>query len=132
MLLIDHDVRGGRDAIVDPERCDRVARQLEAGGGTVETIAYPEAVHQWDGRFTSEREIGRNLADCNFWVERDGTVRDKALWLPMSSVFYRKVILGLCADSEGYLIGRNDEIRALSNRAMGEFLVLSKWTASGK
>jgi hypothetical protein len=40
----------------------------------------------------------------------------------MSSVFYRKVILGLCADSDGYLIGRNDAIRARSNRDMGAFL----------
>jgi dienelactone hydrolase len=113
---------GGRDAIIDPDRCARIAAQLEAGGGAVETVVYPEAVHQWDGRFASEREIGRNLADCWFYVERDGTVRDKALWLPMSTVFYRKVILGLCADSEGYLIGRNDEVRARSNQDMGRFL----------
>jgi dienelactone hydrolase len=113
---------GGRDAIIDPKRCARIAEQLEAGGSEVETVVYPEAVHQWDGRFTSEREIGRNLADCWFYVERDGTVRDKALWLPMSTVFYRKVILGLCADGEGYLIGRNDAVRARSNQDMGQFL----------
>jgi dienelactone hydrolase len=113
---------GGRDAIIDPKRCARIAEQLEAGGSEVETVVYPEAVHQWDGRFASEREIGRNLADCWFYVERDGTVRDKALWLPMSTVFYRKVILGLCADSEGYLIGRNDAVRARSNQDMGQFL----------
>ncbi|MPZ12191.1 MAG: prolyl oligopeptidase family serine peptidase [Kiloniellaceae bacterium] len=113
---------GGRDAIVDPQRCARVAAQIENGGGSVETVVYPEAVHQWDGRFSSEREIGRNLAGCRFVVDRDGTVRDKGLWLPMSSVFLRKVILGLCADSEGYLIGRNDAVRARSNRALGRFL----------
>lgn len=113
---------GGRDAIVDGERCARVAGQLEAGGGAVETVVYPEAVHQWDGRFAGEREIGRNLAGCRFVVERDGTVRDKALWLPMSSVFTRKIVLGLCADSEGYLIGRNDAVRARSNRDLGAFL----------
>lgn len=122
---------GGRDAIIDPERCARVARQLEAGGGKVETVAYPEAVHQWDGRFAAEREIGRNIASCHFYVERDGTVRDKGLWLPMTSVFYRKVILGLCADSEGYLIGRNDAVRALSNRAMGEFLGRALFAEAG-
>jgi dienelactone hydrolase len=113
---------GERDAIVDPERCARVAEQLEEGGGEVEMVAYPEAVHQWDGRFAREREIGRNLADCWFVVEEDGTVRDRWLWLPMSSVFYRKIILGLCADSEGYLIGRNDAVRAKSNRDLGRFL----------
>ena len=40
----------------------------------------------------------------------------------MSTVFYRKVILGLCAPSEGYLIGRNDDVRARSNPALGDFL----------
>jgi len=113
---------GGRDAIVDPERCVRIAGQLEKGGAEVEMIAYPEAVHQWDGRFGAEREIGRNLAGCRFVVEPDGTVRDRWLWLPMSTVFYRKVILGLCAASEGYLIGRNDAVRVQSNRDMGVFL----------
>ena len=113
---------GGRDAIVDPERCARVAAELEEGGTPVETIVYPEAVHQWDGRFAGERQIGRNLADCRFVVESDGTVRDRWLWLPMSSVFYRRVILGLCTDEEGYLIGRNDEVRAQANEALGSFL----------
>jgi dienelactone hydrolase len=113
---------GGRDAIVDPDRCARIARQLEEGGGAVETVVYPEAVHQWDGRFPGERLMGRSLADCHLYVERDGTVRDKALWLPMSSVFFRRVILGLCADSDGYLIGRDDAVRARSNRDMGAFL----------
>ena len=113
---------GGRDAIVDPERCARIEKQLEAGGAAVEMVAYPEAVHQWDGRFGAEREIGRNLADCWFVVEPDGTVRDRWLWLPMSSVFWRKVVLGLCAASEGYLIGRNDDVRIRSNRDMGVFL----------
>ena len=113
---------GGRDAIIDPERCAQVAEEIEGGGGQVETVVYPEAVHQWDGRFSSERKIGRNLAPCRFVVEADGTVRDRWLWLPMSSVFWRKVILGLCADSEGYLIGRNDTVRVQSNQAMGAFL----------
>lgn len=113
---------GGRDAIVDPKHCARVAAELEEGGSTVQTIVYPNAVHQWDGRFTSEREIGRNLADCSFVVERDGTVRDRHWLLPMSNSFFRKVILALCADHDGYLIGRNDAIRARSNHDLGLFL----------
>jgi hypothetical protein len=40
----------------------------------------------------------------------------------MSSVFTRRIVLGLCAGREGYLIGRNDRVRALSNRDMGRFL----------
>lgn len=113
---------GARDAIVDPKRCARVAEQLEAGGGDVETVVYQDAVHQWDGRFNGERHIGRNLADCALVVERDGTVRDRFLLLPMTNAFFRKVILALCADDEGYLIGRNDGIRVRSNHDMGRFL----------
>src|SRR3546814_476350 len=36
---------GGRDAIVDPGRCARVARQLEAGGSAVETAVYRSEEH---------------------------------------------------------------------------------------
>ena len=114
---------GARDAIIDPERCARVAAQLEEGGSEVEVIVYEDAVHQWDGQFGAEREIGRSLAPCSFVVERDGTVLDRnLLWLPMANGFLRKVMLALCADGEGYLIGRNDEVRTRSNRDMGEFL----------
>ena len=114
---------GARDAIIDPERCARVAAQLEEGGSAVEIVVYQNAVHQWDGQFGAEREIGRSLAPCSFVVERDGTVLDRNfLWLPMANGFLRKIMLALCADNEGYLIGQNNEVRARSNRDMGEFL----------
>lgn len=114
---------GARDAIIDPRRCAGVAAQIEEGGSEVEVVVYEDAVHQWDGQFGAEREIGRSLAPCSFVVERDGTVLDRnLLWLPMANGFLRKVMLALCADGKGYLIGRNDEVRARSNRDMGEFL----------
>jgi dienelactone hydrolase len=114
---------GMRDAIIDPERCAEVAAQLVEGGSEVEVIAYPEAAHQWDGRFGSERPIGRSLAPCSFVVEADGTVLDRnLLWLPMANGFLRKVMLALCTDEDGYLIGRNDDVRKRSNRDMGAFL----------
>lgn len=113
---------GGRDVSVDPERCVEVAGQIDAGGGRVETVVYPEAVHQWDGRFDSERPIGRSLAGCRLEVERDGTARDALTYLPMSNGLFRRVILGLCSDSDGFLIGRDDAVRARSNLDMGRFL----------
>ena len=113
---------GGRDASVDAERCAEVAAQVVAGGGRVDTAVYPEAVHQWDGRFDGPRPIGRNLAPCRLEVERDGTVRDTLTFLPMSNGLFRRVILALCADGEGYLIGRDDGVRARSNLDMGRFL----------
>ncbi len=113
---------GGRDAIVDPARCSEVAEELKAGGGRVRMIEYPEAVHQWDGRFGGEFEIGRNLADCDFVVAEDGTVRGAGLPVPMTEPFLRKVMLGLCAADEGYLIGRSDAVRAKSNADLAAFL----------
>src|SRR5690242_2184607 len=49
---------GGKDEITDQRRCAEVAADLRRGGSRVETIVYPEAVHQWDGAFAS-RLIGR-------------------------------------------------------------------------
>ena len=47
----------GKDAIVDPDRCAEMAAALEAGGSQVDAIVYPDALHQWDGRFGSPRMI---------------------------------------------------------------------------
>ena len=113
---------GGRDAIMDESRCGQVAAELEAGGGNVETVVYPEGMHQWDGRFGGPRTIGRSLAPCRLKVDSDRRVRDQRTWIAMSSSFTRKVILGLCTDGDGYLIGRDDALRARSNQEMGRFL----------
>lgn len=36
--------------------------------------------------------------------------------------FTRKIILGLCSNSDGYLLGRDDAIRARSNADLARFL----------
>lgn len=113
---------GARDAIIDPERCAEVAAELEAGGARVETVVYEDAVHQWDGRFAGPREIGRSLAPCHFVVRRDGSVRDRRWPIFMSSSLTRRLLLAMCADSEGYLIGRDDGVRMRSNGDFGRFL----------
>jgi len=66
--------------------------------------------------------IGRNLAGCRFVVESSGLVRDDRLGLPIASPLLRKLALGLCAASDGYMIGRDDAVRARSNRDLGRFL----------
>ena len=113
---------GGRDAIVDPARCAEVAQDLREGGSSVETIVYPDAVHQWDGGWAGPRRIGRNLAPCRLTVERDALVRDEASGLAMTGPFARLLILGLCSDPEGYLIGADDAVRARSDADLGRFL----------
>jgi hypothetical protein len=55
-------------------------------------------------------------------VEPDGTVRDDGLWLPMSGPFLRKLILGLYTENRPYSIGRDDRVRAQSNRDFDGFL----------
>ena len=113
---------GDGDAIVDPERCAEIAEDLEGGGSDVEAIVYPGAVHQWDGRFPGPRLIGRNLAPCSFRVDEDGVAWDRSTFLPMLNRLLRQTSLGLCTDSEGYMIGRDDAVRALSNADLAAFL----------
>ncbi len=112
---------GGQDQLMRTPRCEQIAADLRAGGSQVQIIVYPDAVHQWDGGMP-RGVIGRQLADCRFRVERDGTVRDENTFLPMSGPFLRKVILGLCTGSRPYPIGRDDAVRAQSNRDFARFL----------
>jgi len=114
---------GSEDGIVDPERCNEIVADLREGGAEAEFVVYEGAYHQWDGRFAGPRMIGRNLAPCELNVNEKGVVRDTLTLLPMSGPFLRKVILGLCVESEGYLIGRDDAVRAKSNAAVGNFLM---------
>ncbi len=112
---------GAEDELIRPDRCAQVADDLRRGGSAVEIIAYPGAVHQWDGAM-ERRLIGRQLAGCRFRVEPNGRVRDERTLLPMSGPFLRKLILGLCTQGRPYPIGRDERIRAMSNRDFGRFL----------
>jgi len=114
---------GAQDEIVDPDRCNEIVEDLRAGGAEAAFTIYEGAYHQWDGRFAGPRTIGRNLAPCEFNVNEKGVVRDTFTFLPMSGPFLRKLILGACVGSEGYLIGRDDAIRARSNAEVGAFLM---------
>lgn len=113
---------GAKDEIIDQARCAETARDLEDGGSEVRMIVYQDAYHQWDGARASPWRAPRNLVGCRFVVERDGDVRDASTFLPMVSPFTRRVILALCTDRDGYLIARDDEVRARSNREVGQFL----------
>jgi dienelactone hydrolase len=121
---------GADDELIRAARCEQVANDLRRGGSRVDIVAYPGAVHQWDGGM-ARRLIGRQLAGCDFRVARDGTVRDQDTLLPMSGPFLRKLILGLCTGSRPYPIGRDDEVRARSNRDFGVFLQRVFSTAKG-
>ncbi len=112
---------GADDELIRPARCAQIATDLRSGGSDVQIIAYPGAVHQWDGGM-QRRLIGRQLAGCRFRVGRDGTVHDENTMLQMSGPFLRKIILGLCTGSRPYPIGRDDAVRARSNHDFGVFL----------
>jgi len=112
---------GADDELIRPNRCAQIADDLRTGGSSVQVIAYPGAVHQWDGAM-QRRMIGRNISACRFNVARDGTVRDARSWLPMIGPYTRGAILALCASARPYPIGRDDAVRALSNRDFGRFL----------
>ena len=113
---------GDGDALMNPQRCAALADDMRAGGSPVEVIVYPGAYHQWDGGWAGPRKIGRLLDQCEFRIGRDLDVRSGALGLPMVNPFTRKIILALCVSSEGYLIGSDEQVRALSNRAVAAFL----------
>lgn len=113
---------GTRDAIVDPTRCSAVADELRAGGSRVSLIEYEGAYHQWDGHFAGPRRIGRNIADCALTVDDSGQVWDDYTWMVMSGPVTRKTILWMCVGAEGYLIGKDDTVRARSNQDLGRFL----------
>ena len=113
---------GGKDELVNQRRCAEVAGDLRRGGSQVDTIVYPDAVHQWDGAF-APRLIGRNLAGCSLQVERDGTISDENTGLAMSGPFRRKIILGLCTlGARAYPIARDDRVRAQAAADYGRFL----------
>lgn len=113
---------GGEDELITPARCETAAEELRSGGSRADVIVYPGAYHQWDGGWSSPRRIGRTLDGCRLRVETDGTVRDRNTTLPMVDSLLRKIILGLCSNSDGYLIGRDDAVRARSNADLGRFL----------
>jgi hypothetical protein len=75
-----------------------------------------------DGSFAGPRMIGHDLSDCAFTVDEDGLAHDELTWMPMSEPFLRKLILAACVHSEGYLIDRDDAVRAKSNRDVADFL----------
>jgi len=113
---------GGKDELVDQRRCAEVAADLRRGGSRVDTIVYPDAVHQWDGAL-APRLSGSNLSGCSLRVERDGTITDQDTGLEMSGAFRRKLILGLCTlGARPYPIARDDRVRAQATADYGRFL----------
>ena len=112
---------GTDDALIDPVRCEEFAADARRGGSRVDVIAYPGAVHQWDGG-QPRHPIGQLLNRCRLSVEADGGVRDLRTGLPMSGPILRRAILALCVDDEPYMIGADDAVRARSNRDLGHFL----------
>ncbi len=115
-------LNGGKDGLIDPERCASIAEDLVDGGSDVETLVYPDAMHQWDGGSRSPWRPRYTLAPCAYLLEKDGSGLDENSGLGVSSPLLRRLSLSLCASDDGYLIGRDDSVRALSNQAMAGFL----------
>ena len=112
---------GQEDELIRPDRCAAVAADLRAGGSAVEIKSYPGAVHQWDGGLP-RMMIGHNLAACSFRVDREGRIHDAATGVVMSGPLTRRALLLLCVAARPYPIGRDDAVRAESNRDFARFL----------
>ncbi len=115
-------LNGGQDGLIDPERCAQIEADLVAGGSEVESILYPEAMHQWDGRSSRPWRPRYTLAPCAYRLQQDGSGVDERTGLPVSTPLLRRGSLALCVSQEGYLIGRDDAVRAESNKALAAFL----------
>jgi dienelactone hydrolase len=113
---------GDGDAIMNQERCAATVADLERGGSAARMIVYPGARHQWDGNRTVPWRAPRHLADCAVTVDEDGDVQDERTHLPMMGPTTRKIILGLCSSADGYLVARDDAVRARSDQDLGRFL----------
>jgi dienelactone hydrolase len=113
---------GDDDAIMNAERCAETVADLRRGGSAAEMIVYPGARHQWDGSRSVPWRAPRHLAACAVTVDAEGDVHDDRTHLPMIGPTTRRIILGLCSDGDGYLVGRDDAVRARSNRDLGAFL----------
>lgn len=112
---------GAGDELIRPDRCAQVAQDFRAGGSTVDIASYPGAVHQWDGGLP-RMLIGRNLSACSFRVDRQGRIHDAGSGVAMSGPVTRRALLLFCVSSDPYPIGRDDVVRAQSNRDFGRFL----------
>lgn len=117
---------GDKDELIDQVRCESAAADLRQGGAEVEIIVFPDAYHQWDGNLDTPWRAPRGLRDCDFLVTKENRTRGQVLGsllsLPMTDTLSRKVLLGMCSDSDGYLIGRDAAVRARSNAELGRFL----------
>ena len=117
---------GDRDELIDETRCRAIAQDLRDGGTEVEIRVFEGAYHQWDGGLSTPWRAPRGLAACDFTVDRGGRIRGALFGTPfrqtMSDSFSRKLILALCTDTDGYLIGTNGAVRSDSNAVVGDFL----------
>jgi dienelactone hydrolase len=113
---------GDGDAIMNADRCAETIADLERGGSAARMIVYPGARHQWDGSRDVPWRAPRHLADCAVTVDADGDIHDDRTHLPMMGPTTRRIILGLCSNGDGYLVGRDDAVRARSNHDLGAFL----------
>ncbi len=112
---------GAEDELIRPERCAQIAQDFRSGGSAVDVIAYPGAVHQWDGGLL-RMMIGHNLSACSFRVDRDGRIHAAGSGIVMSGPVTRRALLLFCVAAAPYPIGRDDAVRAQSNRDFGRFL----------
>jgi len=117
---------GDKDELIDRVRCESAASDLRQGGAEVEIIVFPGAYHQWDGNLATPWRAPRGLRDCDFLVTKENRTRGQVLGslfsLSMTDTLSRKILLGMCSDSDGYLIGRDEAVRAQSNAELSRFL----------
>ena len=117
---------GDQDELIIEDNCRDLATDLREGGSEVAVHIFEGAYHQWDGNLSPPWRMPRGLAGCSFTVDRDGDVHGQLTGTPfkqaMTNWLNRFVILALCTDTTGFVIGKNYDVRTRSNQLVGRFL----------
>ncbi|NWG47405.1 MAG: dienelactone hydrolase family protein [Alphaproteobacteria bacterium] len=122
---------GANDANVSLTRTRLIAGDLGRGGSPVELHVLPEAFHQWDGAdLTPRRKIPslRPLAlRVDDWYRTHGPAG-----LRMTGISSRMLMMLLGVDLRGYVIKRDDLMRARTDRLTRRFLHRSLGAAGAR
>tara|TARA_Y100000590_G_scaffold3036_2_gene4052 strand:+ start:138 stop:1052 length:915 start_codon:yes stop_codon:yes gene_type:complete len=106
-----HILIGEIDDWTPANACVEFVDSMKKEGYDVGISIYENSHHSFDSELPiTYIENGYSLTDCSLKIRDDGAVLMNFLSIPMTSPFYQKIGLSLCAD-RGTTIGGNNEAR---------------------
>lgn len=114
-------VIGEKDRNVCLARSEAIARDMRLGGSDVDHRVMRGAYHQWDGSDTRPRRKVPSLRDMHLTVRPDYEVTGTRGGR-MKGYLSRALMIGAGLDPFGYVILKDDEVRAETDRMVSTFL----------